>query len=249
MDTTLLIFFAGLLAGFMNSVAGGGSFIALPALIFTGIPSVSANASSTVALFPGSLAGAWAYRSECTAFSGAPLKPMMAVSLAGGLLGALLLQLTPTPLFDRAIPWLLALGTVAFATGPKLGRFISGTPQESRAAILAAQAVLGVYGGYFGGAVGIMMMAVWGLFGMTDIRAMNGVKTLLVGVTNAAAVFWFAAAGLVWWPQALTMLTGAVIGGYSGARCARRLNAVYLRRGITVFNVVITACFFLKTRG
>lgn len=246
MDITLLIFFAGLLAGFMNSVAGGGSFITLPTLIFIGMPSVAANASSTVALFPGSLAGAWAYRRECTAFSGAPLKTMMTVSLLGGLLGALLLQLTPTALFDKAIPWLLATGTAAFAAGPKLGQLISRTPQESPAAFLAAQLILGIYGGYFGGAVGIMMMAVWSLFGITDIRSMNAFKTLLVGVTNAAAVFWFALTGLVWWPQALTMLMGAVIGGYSGARCARRLNPVYLRRGITIFNVVITACFFLK---
>ena len=249
MDSKLLIFIAGLLAGFMNSVAGGGSFITLPALIFAGMPSVSANASSTVALFPGSLAGAWAYRSECIAFSGAPLKAMMAVSLAGGLLGAMLLQLTPTTLFDRAIPWLLAVGTVAFAAGPKLGRFISRAPQGHPTVLLVAQALLGIYGGYFGGAVGIMMMAVWSLFGITDIRAINGFKTLLVGVTNSAAVFWFAAVGLVWWSQALTMLTGAVIGGYSGARCARRLNPAHLRRGITVFNIVITACFFLKSRG
>lgn len=249
MDNIILIFFAGLLAGTMNSVAGGGSFITLPALIYVGVPSVSANATSTVALFPGSLAGAWAYRRECTAFTVSPLKTMMALSLSGGLLGALLLQLTPTSLFDKALPWLLAVGTVAFAAGPQLGRIISSTPHKHPTAILAAQALLGVYGGYFGGAVGIMMMAVWSLFGITDIRAMNAYKTLLVGVTNAAAVCWFAAVGLVWWPQALTMLTGAVIGGYSGAHCARRLNPAYLRRGITVFNVVITVCFFLKSRG
>ena len=251
MDNIFLIFFAGLIAGTMNSAAGGGSFVTLPALIFAGMPSVSANASSTVALFPGSLAGAWAYRSECTAFNGAPLKMMMAVSLLGGLSGALLLQLTPTTLFDKAIPWLLATGTVAFAVGPRLGRYISltSTSQRRPIVILAAQAVLGVYGGYFGGAVGIIMMAVWSLFGITDIRSMNGVKTLLVGVTNAAAVFWFAAVGLVWWPQTFIMLTGAIIGGYSGAHFARRLNPVYLRRGITVFNILITACFCLKSIG
>lgn len=249
MDHTLLIFVAGLLAGTMNSVAGGGSFVTLPTLIFTGMPSVVANASSTVALFPGSLAGAWAYRTECTSFRAAPLKTMMLVSLAGGLLGAILLQYTPTTFFDKAIPWLLATGTVAFALGPYLGRLVSHRTQQHPFLILSAQALLGVYGGYFGGAVGIMMMAVWSLFGVTDIRAMNAFKTLLVGVTNSSAVVWFAIVGLVWWPQALTMLVGAVVGGYSGARFARRLNPVYLRRVINVFNIAITVCFFIKSSG
>lgn len=231
----------------MNSVAGGGSFITLPVLIFTGIPSVSANASSTVALFPGSIAGAWAYRSECARFSGAPLKPMLAVSLVGGLCGALLLRITPTAIFDRAIPWLLLVGTAAFAAGPRLGTLMGWKAGMRPVPLLAAQAVLGVYGGYFGGAVGIMMMAVWNLFGITDIRAMNGAKTLLVGVTNAAAVLCFAATGLVWWPQAAAMMAGAVIGGYSGAHCARRINPARLRMGITIFNVIITAIFFMKS--
>ncbi|WP_029912178.1 sulfite exporter TauE/SafE family protein [Pelobacter seleniigenes] len=246
MDTSILIFIAGLLAGFMNSVAGGGSFITFPTLIFAGVPSVSANATSTVALFPGSIAGAWAYRRECTSFTAAPLKAMILTSLTGGLLGALLLQLTPTPLFDKAIPWLLATGTVIFAAGPKLGWLMQQKRQGQSAALLAAQLLLGIYGGYFGGAVGIMMMAVWSLFGILDIRVMNGIKTLLVGVTNAAAVLWFSAMGMVWWPQALIMLAGAVIGGYSGARCARHLNPIFLRRGITLFNIIITAYFFLK---
>jgi len=230
----------------MNSVAGGGSFVTLPTLIFTGMPSIAANATSTVALFPGSLAGAWAYRTECTYFKAAPLKTMMILSLIGGLLGAILLQYTPTRLFDKAIPWLLATGTVAFALGPHLGRLLNRTAQQHPLLILSAQIILGIYGGYFGGAVGIMMMAVWSLFGVNDIKAMNAFKTLLVGVTNSSAVLWFAIVGLVWWSQALTMLAGAVIGGYYGARFARRLNPTYLRRVINVFNIAITICFFLK---
>jgi len=242
----MLIFAAGLLAGFMNSVAGGGSFITFPTLIFAGVPSVSANATSTVALFPGSIAGAWAYRRECTTFTAAPLKAMIFSSLTGGLLGALLLQLTPTMLFDKAIPWLLAVGTAVFAAGPKLGGLMQRKLHGQSAALLTAQTLLGIYGGYFGGAVGIMMMAVWSLFGILDIRVMNGIKTLLVGVTNAAAVLWFSAMGMVWWPQALVMLAGGIIGGYSGARCARHLNPIFLRRGITVFNIIITTYFFVK---
>jgi uncharacterized membrane protein YfcA len=247
MDHITLIFAAGMVAGAMNSAAGGGSFITLPALIFSGVPSVSANASSTVALFPGSLVGAWAYREEYKAFIGVPMKAMLWVSLSGGLIGALLLYSTPSTIFDRLIPWLLMIGTLAFAFGPRIGILLRRVIHIGPAALLIGQAVLGIYGGYFGGAVGIMMMAVWSLFGITDIKAMNAAKTLLVGVTNSTAVLCFAASGMVLWPQACTMLIGAVIGGYVGARCARRLNPYYLRAGITTFNVIMTLLFFMRS--
>ncbi len=247
MENNVLIFGVGLVAGVMNSVAGGGSFITLPTLVFLGVPSVSANATSTVALFPGSLAGAWAYRGECREFSGAPLKAMMGTSLAGGLAGALLLYATPTNIFDKLVPWLLVLGTLAFALGPKAGLLVRRQATVGPGAFLAGQAVLAVYGGYFGGAVGIMMMAVWSMSGITDIRSMNAAKTLLVGVTNFAAVLCFAATGLVWWEQSCIMLVGSVIGGYGGARCARRIAPHHLRIGITLFNVVMTAFFIMRS--
>ena len=231
----------------MNSVAGGGSFITFPALVFLGVPSVSANATSTVALFPGSFASAWAYRGECRSFTGGPLKTMIGTSLAGGLAGALLLYTTPTNIFDKLVPWLLVMGTLAFAFGPRAGLLLRRTITIGPGALLAGQAVLAIYGGYFGGAVGIMMMAVWSLFGITDIRSMNAAKTLLVGVTNLAAVLCFAATGLVWWEQSCIMLVGAVIGGYSGARCARRIDSHHLRTGITMCNVVMTAVFLLRS--
>lgn len=247
MENNILIFSVGLMAGAMNSVAGGGSFITFPALVFLGVPSVSANATSTVALFPGSLAGAWAYRGESRTFTGAPLKAMIGASLTGGLTGALLLYTTPTNIFDRLIPWLLVMGTLAFAFGPKAGLLVRRKVDVGPGALLVGQAVLAVYGGYFGGAVGIMMMAVWSVFGITDIRSMNAVKTLLVGMTNSAAVLCFAATGLVWWEQSGIMLVGAVIGGYSGARCARRIDPHRLRTGITLFNVVMSAVFIIRS--
>lgn len=247
MENHLLMLCTGFIAGTMNSVAGGGSFVTFPILVFVGLPSVFANATSTVALFPGSLAGAWACRRECGLFTGAPLKEMVGTSLAGGLVGALLLYTTPTRIFDELVPWLLVTGTLAFAFGPKVGilvrRSISGGP----GALLAGQAALAVYGGYFGGAVGIMMMAVWSLFGITDIRSMNAVKTLLVGMTNCAAVLCFAATGLVCWDKAGIMLVGAVIGGYTGARCARRIKPQHLRTGITLFNIIMTVLFLMRS--
>jgi uncharacterized membrane protein YfcA len=247
MEHMLLIFCAGLTAGAINSIAGGGSFITLPILVFSGLPSVYANATSTVALFPGSFAAAWAYRSECGAFTWVSMKLMLAVSLAGGLFGALLLYTTPSTIFDQLIPWLLVLGTVAFAFGPRAGILLRRVVRINPAALLVGQTLLAVYGGYFGGAVGIMMMAVWSLYGIIDLKTMNGAKTLLVGATNSAAVLCFAATGLVRWPQAFTMLIGAVIGGYWGARGARLVNPHALRAGITVFNVVMTVIFFIRS--
>jgi uncharacterized membrane protein YfcA len=246
MEINMLLFFAGLLAGAMNSAAGGGSFVTFPALVLAGLPSVSANATSAVALFPGSLAGAWAYRRECRSFTAIPLKPMIGASLAGGLLGALLLHMTPTRIFDSLIPWLLALGTVAFSFGPKIGCLMRKSVQPGYPFMLILQAALAVYGGYFGGAVGIMMMAAWSVFGITDIRSMNAAKTLLVGMTNSAAVIYFAGTELVWWSQSMVMLTGAVIGGYGGACWVRRISPQRLRTGITFFNVAITVVFFVQ---
>lgn len=249
MDNTGLIFSAGLLAGAMNSAAGGGSFVTLPALLWSGVPSVAANASSTVALFPGSLAGAIAYRDDYAGFHGVPVKAMLWASLAGGFAGALLLYTTPSTVFDKLIPWLLLLGTVAFALGPKAGLVLRRVIHIGPNSLLIGQALLGVYGGYFGGAVGIMMMAFWGLFGSTDIKAMNAAKTLLVGVTNSSAVLCFAVTGLVWWQETGTMLVGAMIGGYGGARLARRIRPHYLRAGTTIFNFTMTLYFFMRSHG
>lgn len=177
------------------------------------------------------------------------MKALLGVSLAGGFLGALLLRLTPTAVFDWLIPWLLLLGTLAFALGPKLGLLLRGRIPLGPIPLLAGQGLLGIYGGYFGGAVGILMMAIWAVFGVTDIKAMNAAKTLLVGVTNATAVLLFSATGMVYWPEACTMLTGAVFGSYTGARWARTLSSHRLRTGTTLFNVAMTLYFFLRTYG
>lgn len=171
------------------------------------------------------------------------------MSLTGGFLGALLLRLTPTAVFNWLIPWLLLLGTLAFALGPKLGLLLRRRIQLGPVALLAGQGLLGIYGGYFGGAVGILMMAAWAVFGVTDIKAMNAAKTLLVGVTNATAVILFSATGMVQWPEACTTLTGAVIGSYGGARWARRISSHRLRAGTTLFNVAMTLYFFLRSHG
>ncbi len=247
MSHALLLFGAGLLAGAMNAAAGGGSFVTFPALISAGVPSVIANATSTVALFPGAFASAYAFRHDFRRFDSVSLRTMLVVSVTGGVAGALLLIFSPASIFDELVPWLLLFGAVVFAFGRQAGVALRRVVRLGRSSLLATQFVLGIYGGYFGGAVGIMMMAAWSIFGLSDIRAMSAARTLLVGATNAVAVVCFVFAGLVWWPQALLMLVAAVAGGYAGARVARRVDPDRLRAAITVFNFLVTAAVFWRT--
>ncbi|HEX7488043.1 MAG TPA: sulfite exporter TauE/SafE family protein, partial [Anaeromyxobacteraceae bacterium] len=149
---------------------------------------------------------------------------------------------------DTVIPWLLLGGTLAFALGPHVSSRLRPALPAGKGALFAAQFLLGIYGGYFGGAVGLMMMAVWSVLGVTDVRAMVAGKALLVGAANAAAVLCFIAAGQVWWARALTMALAATVGGYAGARFGRRLPVPVLRAAITAFNVAITVAFFLRAR-
>ncbi len=254
MTTALFLFIAGLLAGTMNAVAGGGSFVSFPALVAAGVPSVAANASSTVALVPGTLASAWAYttgpyRMGLVGFGGLRFRALLVASLAGGLAGAVLLLSTPAATFDAVIPWLLLLATIVFAFGRRIGAALRARVRLGRGAALAVQFVLGVYGGYFGGAVGLMMMAAWLLLDAADLKAMNPVRTLLTSAMNIVAVLCFVAAGQVWWPQALSVLVGAAAGGYAGARVGQRLPPVVVRAVVTLVTVGMTLVFFVRAYG
>jgi uncharacterized protein len=241
----LLLIIVALGAGLMNSVAGGGSFLTFPALVFTGVPSIIANATSTVALFPGVLASAWAYRKDFSALK-IPARPAVVVSIAGGITGAMLLLVSSQKTFDAIIPWLLLFATIAFAIGPRVTTLLWRKSWIGDKTLIVFQFLLGVYGGYFGGAVGIIMLAIWSLAGLRDIHAMNAGRTLLGGVMNAAAVVLFIIAGKIWWPQAMAMLVAAVIGGYVGARAARRLNPSILRTTIIFISVLVTIAFFRR---
>ncbi|MDB4986378.1 MAG: putative permease [Myxococcaceae bacterium] len=248
MHGSALLICAGMLSGAMNAAAGGGSFVSLPALVFAGVPVLSANASSTVALFPGALASAYAYRGDMRPLAGTSLRALVVSSVSGGFLGALLLLFTPQREFERVLPWLLLIATVTFATAGQIARALVERVKVSPTAVVLTQFLLGVYGGYFGGAVGLMMMALWSVYGATDIRAMNATKALLGGTMNAVAGLCFIFAGKVWWTQTLLVLAGALAGGYFGARFVRRIPPAWLRAGITIFNVVMTALFFLRSR-
>lgn len=246
MTQMLLLMLSGFTAGAMNALAGGGSFVTLPALVWAGVPSVAANASSTVALFPGGLSSAWAYREDLTGFGGVSLGPLLAVSLFGGFAGALLLLLTPQATFDRVLPWLLLLATLAFVFGRRAGMVLRRVVRIGAAPVLVAQFLLALYGGYFGGAVGIMMMALWSMLSPADLKALNPAKTVLVGATNAIAVVCFVVAGRVWWTETVAMMLSGVVGGYLGARLGRRLPPQHLRAGFMLVSVLMTVAFFLR---
>jgi uncharacterized protein len=246
MPDLLLLAGAGFLAGAMNAAAGGGSFVSFPAMIFAGVPPVYANASSTVALFPGAVTSGWAYRNLLGGIGDVSLPVLLIISVIGGLLGAVLLLATPAGAFNALVPWLLLLATIAFAFGRQIGVALRRVVRIGRVTTLLAQFLLAIYGGYFGGAVGIMMMAVWSLLGASDLRQMNPTKTVLVGAMNGVAVLYFIAAGAVVWPQTLAMLFAAALGGYAGARLAMRLDPRWLRAGVIAISSLITLSFFWR---
>lgn len=246
MSDFLLLILSGLLAGAMNALAGGGSFVTLPALMAAGVPSVMANASSTVALYPGGAASALVYRNGLAPVCGVRAGPMLSVTLAGGLAGALLLLWTPTSIFDRVLPWLLLVATLMLAFGPRLGAILRARLPAGSGAVLAVQALLGLYGGYFGGAVGLMMIAAWSLLTDADVKTLNPPRTLMVTAANTAAVLCFAAAGAVHWPATLLTGAGALAGGYLGAHLGRRLPPGLVRAVTLIIAMGMTAMFFMR---
>jgi uncharacterized protein len=246
MSHLVLLIGAGFVGGAMNALAGGGSFVTLPVLIAVGVPSVQANASSTIALYPGGLASAWTYHERLGAVCGVGTLRLLMVTLVGGLVGSLLLLHTPASGFDVLLPWLLLLATLALAFGNRIGDAWQGRLRARSGPMLLGQFLLGIYGGYFGGAVGLMMVAMWGLLGEADIKALNAPRTLLVSTANTIATLTFAVAGAVWWHEALAMLLGGLIGGTVGARLGRVAPRHVTRLVTLCFAVGITVAFFVR---
>jgi uncharacterized membrane protein YfcA len=240
------------LAGALNSVAGGGSFLTFPTLLFTGVLPIQANATSTVALWPGTLSSTVAYRRELSRERHL-LLVLGATSLLGGLLGAILLLRTPQQTFVRLIPWLLLLATLLFTFGGSLtNRLRRRMGKEHGAAVsgllgvATLQLVIAVYGGYFGGGIGILMLASLALLGLENIHAMNAIKTLMASCINGVAVATFIVAGAVAWPQVIVMVIGGIVGGYGGAHFARQIEPRLVRRFVILVGVAMTLYFFIR---
>ncbi len=244
--TILLLLVAAFVAGGLNAVAGGGSFLTLPALIAAGVPPVAANATGTVALLPGYVSGAWGFRHDLAPVEGTGLVALSAVSLAGGLAGALLLLATPNDLFRAIVPWLLLAATALFAFGPWLASALRRTGAHGRRPMLAGLFVVSVYGGYFNGGLGILLLAHLALFGLTNLNAMNGLKNVLSAVLTAIAVAAYALGGAVHWTEAGIMTLAAIAGGYAGARLARRIPAPVLRAAIVLTGLTMAVLFLIK---
>ena len=252
----LLLLFTAWIAGAINSVVGGGTFLLFPVLLLTGINPVVANASCTIALWPGSIAGAYGYRRELNLRDSA-LRLLVFISLIGGTAGALTLLFTPAPVFEHLIPWLLFGATMLFACSKSITRFFrqhtsgisSSQPWLGKIFVPLLQFTIAFYGGYFGAGIGILMLALLGLMGYTAIHAMNGTKALLATAINGVSVIIFVLGGAIAWPQAMVMLVGAVAGGFMGAHYSQKLPEAFVRQLVLAVAVMMTIYFFFKTYG
>lgn len=254
-ETAVLCLVAAI-GGAINSVAGGGTLLTFPALIAalggTAEAAVWANATSTVALFPGSLAGMAGYRRELLA-ARAWIKLLLWPSLLGGLIGSLLLMLLPAESFKKLIPWLLLTAATLFWLQPRLSRRLAAqsgqtTAQPQHVVLVAIfQLLVGIYGGYFGAGIGILMLTALGMMGLHDIHQMNGLKTLFAAAINGVAVVVFITSGKVHWPFAIAMALAAIAGGYGGAHVARRLDRNLVRRAVILIGLLLGVYYLHKS--
>ena len=250
LHTAIFLFFAGALGGAINAVAGGGSFVSFPALLLTGVPAIPANATNTLALWVGTTASGGAYREKLNV-SRRVMIPLVITSVIGGLAGAFLLIKTPAQTFLHVLPWLLLGATLLFAFGSHLtGRLSANITHDASSSAVAVasiyEMVVAVYGGYFGGGVGIMNLAMLAALGMTDIHAMNKLKVMLGGVINGVATITFIAAGTIVWPQAMVMTAGSIVGGYSSAHFSQRLPQIWVKSFVILVGSVMTIYFFIR---
>jgi uncharacterized membrane protein YfcA len=244
-------FGAAFLAGVINSVAGGGTLVTFPTLIWLGLNSVTANATSTAAVWPGTLGSSWGYRRELRATE-PRLFVLVIPSLIGGLAGAFLLGLTRPALFDRLIPYLILFATLLFMVQEPVQRRLKSAHKEKHrsgkwlAAAIAFQLLVGIYGGYFGAGIGILMLAAFGVIGLTDMHQMLGLKVLLGAAMNGVAVIYFVGHHMVYWPDAVLMAVGAIIGGVAGAGLTRRVSGATVRQMVIVIGFVLALSFFIR---
>ena len=236
-------------AGVLNAIAGGGTFLTFPALVWAGVPPIAANATSALAVCPGYLGSALGFRAELAALPRALLLREVTLSALGGVAGALLLLVTPAKVFAGVVPWLLLFATVLFALGPRLARWAGGAHGGSGLAgwRLPGLLAVAVYGGYFNGGLGILLMALYLLVGEQRLNTVNALKNLNSFVLSVVSVIAFAIGGAIVWKPALLMAVFATLGGFAGARLAKRLPVAWVRTIVIVTGLVMSALFFMRT--
>ena len=246
----LLLVVAAFGAGVLNAVAGGGSFLTFPALVFTGVPPIVANATSALAVSPGYAGSTLGFKTELQALPRRRLQREMGISALGGVLGALLLLVTPASVFVGLVPALLLFATLLFAIGPRLAaRSAQGAESSDNPWREPGLLAVAIYGGYFNGGLGILLMALYTLTGEARIHTVNALKNLNSLVLSLLSVVAFVLAGAIAWPQGLAMMVAATLGGFWGARWSKRVPVVWVRRGVIATGLVMSAVFFARAIG
>lgn len=249
MTDLLFLCAASFAAGALNAVAGGGTFLTFPALVYAGIPPIAANATATLTALPGYLGSAWAFRKDIGEEGRLPLRIILAIATFGGVAGSLLLLATTDSVFSGIVPWLLLIATVLFAAGPSISAAMKARNLPAAGALVSAVvlSVVAIYGGYFNGGLGIIVLAALGLLGYSNIHNMNGLKNLLAAVLSVTSAATFTIAGLIEWSAALPMAVTVALGGYAGAWLSRRIsNVLYVRIFVVLVGATMTVLFFVR---
>jgi len=245
MTALVILFIVAVWAGIQNALAGGGTFLTLPALMLTGMSALAANITSTIALFPGQITSSWSGREHVSGAGGLSFLALVAISLVGGIVGAVLLLVTPSDIFQELVPWLVLFATSVFAYGSFVPRKADRPPMLGIVGAGAAQFGISVYGGYFGGGIGFLMLAALTAAGLA-IRNANATKNVLAGVMNASAVAIFVFSPQVHWLQAAIACVGAALGGVIGGHMVSRVNQNVLRAAAVLIGIALTIGLFIR---
>jgi uncharacterized protein len=247
-----ILFFAALMAGGINAVAGGGSFVTFPSLLFVGIPPVNANATNAVAVWPGQAASIGAYRQQFRNLSRSTMMPLVTTGILGGILGGWTLLKTPQTTFMRLVPWLILIATIIFTLSGKVTRWVrqriasGGHHEFATGRAVAIQIFIAFYIGYFGAGAGILILAMLALLGMDEIHTMNALKALLTTVSNGVAMVLFIASHAVYWPETILMVVGSMLGGYFGAYFAQKTKPEHVRAIVIAIGFTLSIYFFAR---
>ncbi|MFB9151865.1 sulfite exporter TauE/SafE family protein [Vibrio gallaecicus] len=249
----VVLFTAGVFGGVLNSIAGGGSFLTFPALLFVGVPPITANATNTFSSCAGYLSGAYALKAEIKSDKSRLVQTVI-LSVIGGAIGAFLLLHTPETVFTQSIPWLLLFATILFTFGGKLNQLLKHATSQSKNTTRAGLFFSGllllvvcIYGGYFNAGLGIVTLSYLALAGYTNLTVMNGIKLLVSACASFAAIILFVLNGSIDWSSGVAVLLGTLVGGYYSAKISRGIPDQYVRKTVITVSILITVYFFYTT--